>query len=60
MTIEYNEAGDVEWCSAHHGIRNEDEHRCDMIDVSDGEGDDCVLHALFWTSPVVRTVGYDR
>lgn len=31
-------AGGVEWCAAHHGVRNEDAERCDMYDDFDCPG----------------------
>ena len=52
------EVGGVEWCTEHHGIRNEDNGgECDM---ADGEYTDepaaCEFHALHWSVPVTDRV----
>lgn len=51
-------AGGVAWCSAHHGVRNEDESgHCDMYDPRFDDGDDvpdtCVFHDLFFRPDMV-------
>lgn len=44
----------VDYCTKHHGIRNEDEHFCDMrmewSDTTDTD-DPCDLHQLYYLSP---------
>ncbi len=51
-TIEIVPVAGVQWCSLHHGVRNEDSDTCDAADWlnedvdEDGEPLPCVLHDL--------------
>ena len=57
----------VDYCTLHHGIRNEDEHSCDFRDDDQESGDDgepreCVLVELIPRPPlaVVAEAAEDR
>ena len=55
--IETAESVGVDYCTLHHGIRNEDEHSCDFRDDDQESGDDgepreCVLVELIPRPPL--------
>ena len=65
--IETAESVGVDYCTLHHGIRNEDEHSCDFRDDDQESGDDgepreCVLVELIPRPPlaVVAEAAEDR